>query len=566
MDWVPNSLRTPSDSSSTIGTASRSRDEVHSANLTIKEMLRLLVAHGSADISQQIDPKGYSEVPIGVGGHGDVWKGRMRDDREIAVKVWRQFPKTDLAKVMKRTMQEIYSWSKIRHENIHELMGVTEHQGKLGIVSLWMEHGDLRSYIERNPEVDRYSWCIQVASGVSYLHQNELEIITGKSPYIEYKRDFGVLKALSDKKLPRRPEALSQTSDKHDRLWNLLVECWNHDCAARPDAQHVLDLLRLETIPPEVKTPDFIARHMSLQEIFSLLLRHGCANLSSEMDVRQDDAVIMNGGGFGDIWLGRLYDGTRIAIKAMRQLIIEQSDYKNLKRAAREIYLWSRLVHPNVHRSLGVIIFKGYYLGVVSKWMENGNLHEYMRNCPDFNRYEKCIQVTRGLAYIHQYEMAHGDLNALNYIPPRSLEFNILVSSEGDAKLAGFSLAIMSETSLVFSETTMASATSIRWAAPELLLEEATKSKPADVYALGMTMLEIFTGNVPYPECRHNISVLNKVLNGVLPIRPIDQINNDERGNKIWKLMLSCWDRDPDARPTASQVLESLNTISSIPT
>ncbi|KAH7338742.1 kinase-like domain-containing protein [Rhizoctonia solani] len=556
MAWVPNSLGT----ASTVQAAPRARDEVYSASLTIKEMLRLLAAHGSANISQQIDPEGYSEVPIGVGGHGDVWKGRMRDGRDVAVKVWRQFPKTDLPKVMKRTMQEIYYWSKIRHENVHELMGVTEHQGKLGIVSLWMDHGDLRSYIERNPELDRYSWCIQVAAGVSYLRQNELihgdlkasnvllskdhvarisdfdcsivsdcslvfsatkqmrislrwatpelmgssvdedeesipektkesdiyalamtllEIITGKSPYVEYKRHFGVLKALSDKKLPRRPESLSQTSDKHDRLWRLLVECWNHNWTARPDAQHVLELLRVEAIPPEVKGSDTISRHMSLQEIFSLLLQHGCADLSSEMDCRQDMTVTVSGGAFGDIWMGELYNGTRVAIKTIRSSLIEGPDYKTLKRAAREIYLWSRLVHPNVHQLTGVIIFKGYYLGMVSQWMENGDLREYMRKDPDFDRYQTCIQVTKGLAYMHQHDMAHGNLKATT----------VLVSSDGVAKLAGFSSVIMSNISLVFSETTEMRGFTIQWAAPELLLEEATKSKPADVYALGMASI-----------------------------------------------------------------------------
>ncbi|EUC53477.1 hypothetical protein RSOL_004240 [Rhizoctonia solani AG-3 Rhs1AP] len=45
----------------------------------------------------------------------------------------------------------------------------------------------------------------------------------------------------------------------------------------------------------------------------------------------------------------------------------------------------------------------------------------------------------------------------------------------------------------------------------------------------------------------------------------MDRLGDDERSNKMWQLMVSCWNRDPAARPTAVEVLESLNTISAIP-
>lgn len=53
-------------------------------------------------------------------------------------------------------MREIYSWSKLNHENIHKLLGVTVHQDRLGMVSRWMEHGNLQEYIQKNPTVERY--------------------------------------------------------------------------------------------------------------------------------------------------------------------------------------------------------------------------------------------------------------------------------------------------------------------------------------------------------------------------------------------------------------------------
>ncbi|KDN41298.1 hypothetical protein RSAG8_07567, partial [Rhizoctonia solani AG-8 WAC10335] len=602
----PNHPGTTSRTPSAAKAGAQHRVTVHSADLTIKEMLRLLVAHGSVDISSDIDPEGYSEYPIGVGGHGDVWKGRMRDGRDIAVKVWRQFPKTDLPKVMKRTMQEIYYWSKIRHEHIHELMGVAEHQGKLGIVSFSLEHGDLRAYIGKNPQVDRYPWCIQVVAGVSFLHQEKLvhgdlkasnvllskdhvakisdfdcsivsdcsllfsateqmrtslrwaapelmgssgdedetntvektkksdltqydynqtllEIISGESPYAEYRRDFGVLKALWDKKPPKRPEVLSESNSKQDKIWRLLVECWNHDHTARPDAQAVLELLQAETKPSEFKGPERVTSQMSVERIFNILVQHGCPDLTLQMDPRQKAAMIVSGGGFGDIWKGKLHNGAKVAIKTCRT--DTWCSHKAIKRAAREVYYWSRLVHPNVHPLMGVIQFKGGYLGMVSEWMENGNLHEYMRKYPNFDRHQKCIEVTSGLEYMHHNTMVHGDLKAAN----------VLVSSDDVAKLIDFDCSMMaSEAGLIFSESSNSHGNSLRWVSPELLLEDApVRSKPADVYALGMTFLEIFSGEVPYPECRMDFNVLMTVVKGTLPTRPMDRLGNDERSNKM---------------------------------
>ncbi|KAG8728778.1 hypothetical protein FRC11_010226, partial [Ceratobasidium sp. 423] len=222
-----------------------------------------------------------------------------------------------------------------------------------------------------------------------------------------------------------------------------------------------------------------ISQHMSIRDMFELLSCHGSIDLSSHMDPEQESAVLVSGGGFGDIWKGKLQDGTRVAIKAWRESVIDKCDYKILKRATREIHYWSKLKHENVHQLMGLILFKNQSLGMVSEWMDNGNLHEYLRKNPDANRYQLSVEVASGLAYIHTHKMVHGDIKALN----------VLVSSGGVAKLTDFGLSTMSESSIVFSATTTSQAGSIRWAAPELLLEQSSKSRKSDIYALGMTIL-----------------------------------------------------------------------------
>ncbi|CUA68980.1 POC1 centriolar protein homolog A [Rhizoctonia solani] len=292
-----------------------------------------------------------------------------------------------------------------------------------------------------------------------------------------------------------------------------------------------------------------ISSELSIRQIFDCLTESGCIDLSSRMDNGQASAMIVSGGGFGDIWKGQLHSGGKVAIKVWRTNTLEQCEYKTVKRAARELFLWSRMDHPNVHRLLGVIMFRGQYLGMVSEWMSNGNLHEYLRKQPSTDRYQLCVNVASGLEYMHRCKTIHGDLKAIN----------VLVSADGTAKLSDFDFSIMSEVGgLVFSETSNSRLGSLRWAAPELLLADVPqRSTQCDVYALGMTFLEIFTGQVPYPDCKQDFTILLNVQKGTLPTRPLERLTDDEKNNMMWQLMLDCWNREPGQRPSSGQVVDA---------
>ncbi|EUC56394.1 tyrosine kinase family catalytic domain protein [Rhizoctonia solani AG-3 Rhs1AP] len=292
-----------------------------------------------------------------------------------------------------------------------------------------------------------------------------------------------------------------------------------------------------------------IVSHMSTQQIFECLIAAGCIDLSPEMNTHQNTAMIVSGGGFGDIWVGQLHNGTKVAIKAWRTNALQDCKQKVLKRAAREIYYWSRMEHRNIHHLMGVIVFKDQYLGMVSEWMENGNLREYLQAHSGANRYQLCIDVASGLEYMHARNTVHGDLKALN----------VLISSDGIARLSDFDFSVMSEASgLMFTASSNSRSGSIRWVAPEMLAEDAPiRTKDSDVYALGM---EIFTGSVPYPECQKDFHVMKKVDRGTLPARPTEHLGADQQGDAVWELMLSCWSRTLDERPSAGRVVEILTS------
>ncbi|CAE6468110.1 unnamed protein product [Rhizoctonia solani] len=303
---------------------------------------------------------------------------------------------------------------------------------------------------------------------------------------------------------PSGKRIVSGSSDGKVMVWSILggSSDLNHETEA---------LLGGQDDPPKAESTVRVSRHM---DMFKLLLQHGCVDLSSQMDYRLDSHFVVNGGGFGDIWVGRFHSGVKVAIKVWRASMMEQCDDKALKRAAREVYYWSRMKHQHVHQLLGVVVFKENCLGMVSEWMENGNLREYMLRKQDLDRYEIVSIILLGYwgtAYpsdsVYQSHRAwHTCTNATLYTATSkrqvtgvtssladwllfSAQLNVLISSEGIVKLADFGSSTLSGASLGFSDTSNPQTGTTRWTAPELLLEEATKSKESDVYALGMTML-----------------------------------------------------------------------------
>ncbi|CUA67872.1 ATP-dependent RNA helicase FAL1 [Meyerozyma guilliermondii ATCC 6260] [Rhizoctonia solani] len=290
---------------------------------------------------------------------------------------------------------------------------------------------------------------------------------------------------------------------------------------------------------------------MTSLDMFQCLINHGCDDLTNLICPEKYSSCRVAEGAFGDIWKGELQDGTAVAVKVLRFALVSDSGGKNLKRMVREIYAWSKLDHENVHKLLGMTIMEGR-LGMVSKWMSQGNLRDYLDRNTSLNRYELCVQITKGVEYIHRKGMVHGDIKASN----------ILVSADGVLKLTDFDHSLISECSLMFTATTRVGGGTPRWMAPELFHETSHQStRPADIYALGMTFLEVITGAIPYSQCINDPQVILKVVQKIFPERSLEHFADDTLGNSTWRLLTRCWDHDPISRPTAQVVLISISML-----
>ncbi|KIO23038.1 hypothetical protein M407DRAFT_27460 [Tulasnella calospora MUT 4182] len=85
----------------------------------------------------------------------------------------------------------------------------------------------------------------------------------------------------------------------------------------------------------------------------------------------------------------------------------------------------------------------------------------------------------------------------------------------------------------------------IRWAAPELLLDDKL-SPPGDMWAFGWIVL---TGKIPFGDINHDAAIVERVIHGNLP-----SIAEDDRMSRIGALcflMNQCWKTIPGERPSA---------------
>ncbi|CAE6487129.1 unnamed protein product [Rhizoctonia solani] len=212
---------------------------------------------------------------------------------------------------------------------------------------------------------------------------------------------------------------------------------------------------------------------------------HLAPDVGSQIDPNSISSHPAARGAFGDIWRAKHIDGREIAIKSIRLYgaLASIGRHKLQKSSVKELTVWSKLKHPNVLCLLGICVLGGE-IGMVSEWMPNGNITEYVINHPDTDKLKLSADIAAGLAYLHNAGVIHGDLKG----------GNVVIDADGTARLVDFGLAKLTEETLKFS-TTSAQRGTTRWM-PHELMNPAEESKAvitfaSDVYALGMTFLVI---------------------------------------------------------------------------
>ncbi|KAF5350229.1 hypothetical protein D9758_007769 [Tetrapyrgos nigripes] len=244
-------------------------------------------------------------------------------------------------------------------------------------------------------------------------------------------------------------------------------------------------------------------------------------------------------GGFGEIWKG-LLGGEVICLKVVK-IYGDSEVQKVVKEFLKEAIVWRQLDHPNILPFLGLYFLDAskQRICLISPWMDNGNLNHYLADGSHgyTDRLTLAYDVACGLAYLHGEKIIHGDLKGVN----------ILITAGGRATIADFGLSrvIESEAFTMTSRSSRAVQGTARWLAPECMMKNQRASYQSDVYAFGC----IFTGQLPFHHCQHDVAIVFELVKGNRPIRPPNELwVNDE----VWAIMEDCWDEEASARPPAN--------------
>ncbi|KAG6329783.1 hypothetical protein ID866_9305 [Astraeus odoratus] len=109
---------------------------------------------------------------IGRGGTAVVYRGTWRSNgSNVAVKTMIGAPSVD-TKAIKKILREVHVWSKLTHENVLPLIGITtDFDATVSLVSEWMMSGNAHDYVQ-DKTVDPRHLVADMARGLCYLHSH----------------------------------------------------------------------------------------------------------------------------------------------------------------------------------------------------------------------------------------------------------------------------------------------------------------------------------------------------------------------------------------------------------
>ena len=273
---------------------------------------------------------------------------------------------------------------------------------------------------------------------------------------------------------------------------------------------------------------DLLDEHSALAQ--KHFLEHGPASLRSEPFLAGQIIGAykllspIGQGGMGSVWFAERSDGRfqrRVAIKFLNFALAAQGPAERFRREGR---ILGQLAHSHIAEMIDAGVTASGQPYLVLEYVEGAPIDEYCdRHALDVDaRIRLFLDVLGAVAHAHTNLIVHRDIKPSN----------VLVSSNGDVKLLDFGIA-----KLLIDDTNPAAATSLTLegagpltplsAAPEQVTGGAVTTA-TDVYALGVLLYGLLTGQHPAGQVTHSPADLVKAIVDVEPPRASDAVISGE--------------------------------------
>ena len=246
---------------------------------------------------------------------------------------------------------------------------------------------------------------------------------------------------------------------------------------------------------------------------------------------------LLGRGGTAEVWRA---EDEALARDVALKLVTVPTD-ESAARAGEEARLLARLSHPGLVPVYDAGSDERGRPWVVMELVEGETLADTLKRGPLTSQRAAAVgrSIAEALAYVHGQGLLHRDVKPAN----------ILVGNDGRVRLTDFGIARLVDAARVTSTGMMVGTAS--YLAPEQVAGEPV-GPPADVYALGLVLLECLTGQREYAGSTVEVALARLH-------RPPQVPTTLPAG---WPGLLQAMTaRDPAARPTPAQAAADLGQV-----
>jgi eukaryotic-like serine/threonine-protein kinase len=199
---------------------------------------------------------------------------------------------------------------------------------------------------------------------------------------------------------------------------------------------------------------------------------------------------VIGEGGAGRVWRATDASGKDVAIKLLHA---DRATAERRKRFQNEIIFCLKTVHPNIVRVLdhGVDMSSGKSAPFYVMPLLSGSFRRPVESQKGADLLKLYDQMLSGVDAAHLHGVVHRDLKPEN----------VLVDSTGaQACVADFGIAHFADEELYTAVETAPDVrlANFQYAAPEQKMRGRTVDRRTDIYALGLMLNELFTGEIPH--------------------------------------------------------------------
>ena len=259
-------------------------------------------------------------------------------------------------------------------------------------------------------------------------------------------------------------------------------------------------------------------------------------------------------GGMGAVYLAERADDQfrkRVALKLLPGWSVGEPH--RVRRFLDERQILASLEHPDIARLLDGGVTPDGRPWFAMEYVEGEPVDRYcdQRNLPIERRLELFCRVCAAVEYAHRNLIVHRDLK-----PP-----NILVTSQGEVRLLDFGIAKLLDgggdgTPTDLTQTGERVMTPL-YASPEQVRGDVV-STASDVYALGVLLYRLVTGQLPYRLVSQRPHEVARAILEQEPVRPSQVARLNRRvGGDLDAIVLKALEKEPRDRYRSVEQLEA---------